>query len=59
MEDEVGGWIKFDTEKYNVAIHVEKLTEKTVQITVSARKHTLPRVQFARDVLAKIDKRLK
>lgn len=59
MEDEVGGWIKFDSQAYNVAIHIEKSTEKTVQITVSARKHILPKVQFAKDILAKISKKLK
>ena len=53
------GWIKFLTDKNNVAIHIVKLTEETVQVTVSARKYATPRVQFARNILAKIGNKIK
>ena len=59
MVDKAAGWIKSKSEGNNVAIHVVKLTEETVQVTVSARKYTTPRVQFARDILANISKKLK
>jgi hypothetical protein len=53
------GWVKSDLNNYNVAVHVDKLTEKTTRITVSARQYALPKPQYARDVLAKILKRIK
>lgn len=59
LEDEKDGWIKADINKYVVALHIEKLTERTVQITVSARKYTLPKPQFARSILDKISSRLR
>ena len=59
MSDKTGGWIKSESEGNNVAIHIVKLTEKTVEVTVSARKYATPRVQFARNILAKISKKLK
>ncbi len=57
--DKVTGWIKSESEGNNVAIHIVKLTEETVQVTVSARKYATPRVQFARNILANISKKLK
>lgn len=59
MADETTGWIKSESEGNNVAIHIVKQTDKTVEITVSARKYATPRVQFAKDILAKIAKKLK
>jgi len=59
MADETTGWIKSESEDNNVAIHIVKQTDKTVEITVSARKYATPRVQFAKDILAKISKKLK
>lgn len=59
MDDEKLGWIKADINNYKTAVHIEQLTEKTVQITVSARKYALPKAQFARDILSKISKKLK
>ncbi len=59
MSDKAEGWIKSESEDNNVAIHIVKLTEETVQVTVSARKYATPRVQFARNILAKISKKLK
>ena len=59
MADETTGWIKSSSENNNVAIHIVKQTDKTVEITVSARKYATPRVQFAKDILAKISKKLK
>jgi len=59
MADKVGGWIKSESEDNNVAIHIVKLTEETVQVTVSARKYATPRVQFARNILANISKKLR
>ncbi len=59
MSDKTAGWIKSESESNNVAIHIVKLTEETVQVTVSARKYATPRVQFARNILAKISKKLK
>ena len=59
MADEAAGWIKSESEGNNVAIHIVKQTDKTVEITVSARKYTAPRVQFAKDILSKISKKLK
>lgn len=59
MADEPTGWIKADSEGNNVAIHIVKQTDRTVQVTVSARKYGTPRVQFARDVLAKIARKLR
>ncbi len=59
IDKKTEGWIKSEVDNYNVAVHIEKLTEKTVRIAVSARKHTLPKSQYARDVLADILKRLK
>lgn len=59
MEDKKGGWIKAEIEGYNVAAHIEKLTPKTVRITISARKYALPKAQFARDILDKISEKLK
>jgi Protein of unknown function (DUF3568) len=59
MTDQTTGWIKSTSEGYDVAIHIVKLTESTVQVTVSARKFATPRVQFARNVLAKISRKLK
>ncbi len=59
MTDETAGWIKSESEGNNVAIHIVKLTDKAVEITVSARKYATPRVQFARNILAKISKKLK
>ena len=53
------GWIKSDKDNYAVAVHIEKVNEKTVKITVSARKLTLPKPQYARDVLVKILQRVK
>ncbi len=53
------GWVKSDVNQYNVAVHIEKLTEKTVRVTVSARKYALPKAQYARDILAKILKRVR
>jgi len=57
--DKAAGWIKSESENNNVAIHIVKLTEETVQVTVSARKYATPRVQFARNILANISKKLK
>jgi hypothetical protein len=59
VSDKATGWIKSESEDNNVAIHIVKLTEGTVQVTVSARKYATPRVQFARNILAKISKKLK
>ena len=59
MQDEKSGWIKADIGNYNVAVHIEQLTERTVQTTVSARKYTLPKPQFAREILSKISKELR
>jgi hypothetical protein len=59
MSDKAEGWIKSESEGNNVAIHIVKLTEETVQITVSARKYATPRVQFARNILSNISKKLK
>jgi hypothetical protein len=59
MSDKATGWIKSESEGNNVAIHIVKLTEETVQVTVSARKYATPRVQFARNILANISKKLK
>ena len=59
MADEATGWIKSESEGNNVAIHIVKQTDKTVEITVSARKYSTPRVQFAKDILSKISKKLK
>ncbi len=59
MSDKTTGWIKSESEGNNVAIHIVKLTEETVQVTVSARKYATPRVQFARNILASISKKLK
>ncbi len=53
------GWVKSEMNNYDVAVHIEKLTEKTARITVSARKYALPKPQYARDVLAKILKRVR
>ena len=58
MSDKATGWIKSESEGNNVAIHIVKLTEGTMQITVSARKYATPRAQFARNILAKISKKL-
>lgn len=59
ISDKAAGWIKSESEGNNVAIHIVKLTEETVQVTVSARKYATPRVQFARNILANISKKLK
>lgn len=59
VSDKATGWIKSESEGNNVAIHIAKLTEETVQVTVSARKYATPRVQFARNILANISKKLK
>ena len=59
MQEEKSGWVKADIDNHNVAVHVEQLTERTAQITVSARKYTLPKPQFARDILSKISKELR
>jgi len=59
MADEITGWIKSDSEGNNVAIHIVKQTDRTVEITVSARKYATPRVQFARDILAKVARKLR
>ena len=59
MSDKAAGWIKSESEGNNVAIHLVKLTEETIQVTVSARKYATPRVQFARNILASISKKLK
>jgi Protein of unknown function (DUF3568) len=60
VADQTTGWIKFTSmEEYAVAIHVVKATDQSAQVTVSARKYSTPRVQYARNVLAKIGKKLK
>ncbi len=59
MSDKETGWIKSESEGNKVAIHIVKVTEKTVQVTVSARKYATPRVQFARNILANISKKLR
>lgn len=59
MSDKATGWIKSESEGNNVAIHIVRLTEETMQVTVSARKYSTPRVQFARNILASISKKLK
>lgn len=59
MSDKATGWIKSESEDNKVAIHIVKLTEETMQVTVSARKYATPRVQFARNILARISKKLK
>ena len=48
------GWVKSDVDHYHVAVHIEKLPEQTVRITVSAWQDAIPEVQYARDVLARI-----
>ena len=53
------GWVKSNVNNYTVAVHIVKLTEKTTRVTVSARKFTLPKSQYARDILAKILVRVK
>ncbi len=59
MEDETGGWVKASINNYDVAVHIEQLTQRTVKVTVSARKYALPKSQFARDILLKIANKLK
>jgi Protein of unknown function (DUF3568) len=60
LADQTEGWIKFTSgEEYNVAIHIIKVTDNAVQVIVSSRKYSTPRVQYARNVLAKIGKKLK
>ena len=59
MEDEKGGWVKAIIDKHDVAVHVEQLTERATQITVSARRYVLPKVQFARDIMSRISRKLK
>jgi hypothetical protein len=59
MEDEKGGWVKAVIDKDDVAVHVEQLTEKTTQVTVSSRRYALPRVQVARDILNRISKKIR
>ena len=58
IADETSGWIKFSSENNNVAIHIVKQTDKTVEIMISARKYATPRVQFAKDILIKISKKI-
>jgi hypothetical protein len=59
VDNKEAGWVKSEKDNYNLAVHVEKLTEKTSRITVSASQDALPKPQYARDVLAKILKRVK
>jgi hypothetical protein len=59
IDKKTEGWVKSDVNKYDVAVHIEKVTEKTIRITVSARQDFLPKSQYARDVLAGILRRVK
>ena len=59
MEDQKGGWIKAEAQNHLVAVHVEELTEKTVKVTVSARKSGVPKVKFAREIMERIANRLR
>ena len=58
-DDKASGWIKLTSDNNNIAIHVVKLTEKATQVTVSARKYSAPKAGLARDILAKISKKLR
>jgi hypothetical protein len=58
-EDSVGGWVKADIGERDVAVHVERLTEKAVKVTVSARKGVLPDGDFARGIMTDISNRLR
>jgi len=59
MEDSVGGWVKADIGEHDVAVHIERLTERAVKVTVSARKGVLPDGEFARNMMQEISRRLR
>lgn len=58
-EGKNSGIIKGKINNTNVTVKIEKTSEKTVRITVSARKYLLARPQDARGFLYKISQKLK
>ena len=59
-EDNKGqGWVKTQLHHHYVTVHIEKLHEGAVRITVSARRYAVLKAQYARDVLARIIERIK
>jgi hypothetical protein len=52
------GWVRTQLRHHYVSVHIEKLTDGTVGITVSARRDDVPKTQYAADVLAKIIKKI-
>ncbi len=58
-EDRIKGVIKADISKSDVTIKVEKVTEKTTRITVSARQMLLPKPEIAKGVSLDLSERLK
>lgn len=59
QENKEGGMIKALVNKNDVTIKIKKLTEKSTQLTVSARRLLLPKPDVAGGVLLEISERLK
>ena len=53
------GWVRTQLRYHYVTVHIEKMSDGMVQITVSARRYDVPKVKYALDVLARIIKRIK
>lgn len=59
QEDKTTGIVKGKVSGCNVTIKIVKKTDKTVQVTVSARKYLIPKPQIAGGVLHQISEELK
>lgn len=58
-EDRERGRIDAEVNKANITLKLKKLTQKTTQITVSARKYLLPKPEIANGVIYQITEQLK
>ena len=53
------GWVRTQLHHRYVSVHIEKWTDGTVRLTVTARRYAVAQAQYALDVLAKIIERIK
>ena len=53
-EDRVAGYLKVEIDSGYAIIKISRITKSTVDLKVSARKHTLPNLDLAQDIFVRI-----
>ena len=58
VKDKVRGVIEVKVKSSNVHIEIDRLTPKTIRMTVKSRKHLLPNIKLAHEISARVLRQL-